>query len=402
MTIKRILLLQTGAFSHTNASLREGLRREFAGAEVRVVDLYRPIKQSRARKLALAAQALADYGLDLARRKRYAYDAVFGSRYAFDLMKGEALRAHREWPADLTLQTQSLYDLSGPAAPHFVYTDHTYATCRSYPAYGRAQWAPPRPDWLIALERRIYERAAAVFTMSHNVARDLREFYGLAASRVACVNAGPNADLATLRSSPGSLERYQAQQILYVGKAAAWQRKGGEHLLQAFRLVRGRLPEARLVVVGAHLPAAPGVQALGPVPPQEVARYFASSSLFCMPSQLEPFGIVFIEAMHAALPVVAYDLGATPDFVVPGETGSLVAPGRIEALADALVALLREPRRCQALGVNARALAAAAYTWDWTTARIAERMRAELGIARPAAARLAGGETPAQAIQALG
>jgi glycosyltransferase involved in cell wall biosynthesis len=88
--------------------------------------------------------------------------------------------------------------------------------------------------------------------------------------------------------------------------------------------------------------------------------------------------------------------------VVPGETGSLVAPGRIEALADALVALLREPRRCQALGVNARALAAAAYTWDWTTARIAERMRAELGIARPAAARLAGGETPAQAIQALG
>ena len=65
----------------------------------------------------------------------------------------------------------------------------------------------------------------------------------------------------------------------------------------------------------------------------DVARLMAAADVYAMPSFDEPFGLVYLEAMAMALPVVALDNGGTPEVVEHGRSGLLSAPGDIEALA---------------------------------------------------------------------
>ena len=67
------------------------------------------------------------------------------------------------------------------------------------------------------------------------------------------------------------------------------------------------------------------------------------------------------EAMAAELPVVASRVGGIPELVVHGETGLLVPPGDAEALAKAVVALLKEPIVGRQLGANGGQRAAQNY-----------------------------------------
>jgi glycosyltransferase involved in cell wall biosynthesis len=65
--------------------------------------------------------------------------------------------------------------------------------------------------------------------------------------------------------------------------------------------------------------------------------------------------------MASGVPVVASRVGATPEVVVEGETGLLVAPGRADALAEAMVAVLGDPDRARALGDAGRVRALARW-----------------------------------------
>jgi glycosyltransferase involved in cell wall biosynthesis len=75
----------------------------------------------------------------------------------------------------------------------------------------------------------------------------------------------------------------------------------------------------------------------------------------------EPFGRVVIEAMAASRPVVAYDWGGPHEIMVSGETGLLVPPGDIGHLSAAVLSLLRDPEKRQAMGAAGRARAAGHY-----------------------------------------
>src|SRR5581483_8558189 len=57
----------------------------------------------------------------------------------------------------------------------------------------------------------------------------------------------------------------------------------------------------------------------------------------------EPFGLVMAEAMVQERPVVAFDHGGAAEIVADGETGRLVPPGDVRALAAAMIELLRDP-----------------------------------------------------------
>lgn len=73
-----------------------------------------------------------------------------------------------------------------------------------------------------------------------------------------------------------------------------------------------------------------------------------------VPSLLEPFGLVAIEAMAYGRPVVASRTGGLAEIVVDGETGRLVPPGDPQALAQALEELLGDPRRALWMGEAGR------------------------------------------------
>lgn len=385
--MKRVLLFRQGSFSGINDAVAGGLAAALAPTEMIHVDIHRELK---ARRLLLAANLVAagwEYGWDLLRRRRDLDDAFFSTRLLFDAVRRIALDAHRRYAPDCSLQTQSMFDCSAAGTPHFVYTDHTYRSCAEYPDYGRAIWAPVRRAWLIELESGVYRHAQRVFTMSSNVERTLVREYGLASDRVECVGAGTASDAMqdVLSRIPLTFERYRAKRILFVGRE--WARKGGPELLDAFRLVRPAHPDARLRIVGCRPPVNDdGVDVVGEADADEVRRHFAAASVFCLPSRTEPFGLVFLEAMAAGLPVVARSLGAAPDLVEP-ETGVLIPPAAgSSALAEALVQLLSDPGRCLQLGHRARSTLSARYSWRMACAAMARGMRAATDSERTAAA----------------
>jgi glycosyltransferase involved in cell wall biosynthesis len=76
--------------------------------------------------------------------------------------------------------------------------------------------------------------------------------------------------------------------------------------------------------------------------------------VFVHPGDPEPFGLVNIEAMAMAKPVVAFAHGALPEIVVDGQTGILVPPGDEVAMAESIVGLLGDPRKRALMGRAAR------------------------------------------------
>lgn len=102
------------------------------------------------------------------------------------------------------------------------------------------------------------------------------------------------------------------------------------------------------------------VRLVGYVP--SLPRFYAAATLAAMPSWEEPFGLVALEAMAMARPVVATRAGGVPEFITDGEVGLLIPPRDPTALADAILRLLADPARAAAMGRAGRARVEACYS----------------------------------------
>jgi phosphatidylinositol alpha-mannosyltransferase len=146
--------------------------------------------------------------------------------------------------------------------------------------------------------------------------------------------------------------------IVFVGRPDP--RKGLPVLLEALR----RLPaEVTLDLVGPQGEFGPRVRAHGPAGDATRRELLARADVLCAPSLGgESFGVVLLEAMASALPVVASDI---PGYraVLPGECGRLVPPGDAGALAAALAQLLADADLRARLGGAGRR-DCARYDWD--------------------------------------
>jgi len=96
------------------------------------------------------------------------------------------------------------------------------------------------------------------------------------------------------------------------------------------------------------------VRYVGPVFGAAKDELFARHDLFVFPTSRDTFGLVLLEAMQHGLPVVTTTVGAIPEVVVEGETGFLVTPDDVPALADRLARLAAEPDLRRQMGVAAR------------------------------------------------
>jgi glycosyltransferase involved in cell wall biosynthesis len=116
------------------------------------------------------------------------------------------------------------------------------------------------------------------------------------------------------------------------------------------------------------------VSFLGVVPHADVPAVMSAADVFVTTSELTNMAIPTCEALVCGVPVVAYDVGDTAKVVVPDETGVLVENGNPSRLADALAALINEPKKRARLGQNARKFARDNFTsWE-------DRIRAEMTI----------------------
>lgn len=111
---------------------------------------------------------------------------------------------------------------------------------------------------------------------------------------------------------------------------------------------------------------------LGALPPAGVAALLARGSLLLWPGCGEAYGLAYLEAQAAGLPVVAYRVAGVPEVVSEAAGGTLVAAGDTEALAAAVARLLADPVGTAKLGAKARAMVAARHSFPAASARLGD------------------------------
>jgi len=167
--------------------------------------------------------------------------------------------------------------------------------------------------------------------------------------------------------------------ILFVGRPE--KRKGLKHLLAAYKQVKKELPNTRLIVVGpgnkrryeklVNKASLEDVVFKGYVSDEDLPRYYRTCDLFCTPATgEESFGIVLLEAMAAAKPIVASQIEGYASVLDHEVEGLLVPPGDEQALADTLIRLLSDSALRQEMGTRGRQKAEE-YSWQ----NIAQRLQ---------------------------
>lgn len=224
----------------------------------------------------------------------------------------------------------------------------------------------PEVPLLGALKYRAYD---AIVAISGAVRRQLLAD-GVPAARLSVIHSA--VDPATCQAD-GPREAFLAEFGLHAGQrvvmavAQLIPRKGIGLLLEAWPMIRHACPDARLLIFGSG----PLEATLRPVAGlggtvtfagqrEHVRRLIGHADLVVHPALREGLGVSLIEAQAAGVAVVAFASGGVPEVVVDGETGLLVPAGDTAALATAVIALLDDPNRRQALGrAGARRIRAA-------------------------------------------
>jgi glycosyltransferase involved in cell wall biosynthesis len=187
------------------------------------------------------------------------------------------------------------------------------------------------PLWRGLLRRMLLSpRCLAIRCMSEACRRSLTLEFGPAAGAKSEVHY-PQIAQAPAAQTPRALrEAWDGPRFLFVG--TQFEIKGGAALLRAFHKVHAAVPTARLDVV-THLPAARfalaeqlGV-AVHPASLDRAAlwqRFFSQADVLVLPTFVESFGMVALEALAHGLAVVATDLYALPEMVKDGVNGALL------------------------------------------------------------------------------
>ncbi len=172
-----------------------------------------------------------------------------------------------------------------------------------------------------------------------------------------------------------------ANELIFVGRLV--EKKGVPYLLQAITLVRERFPNVHLSIIGdgplrkeledltVGLRIEENISFLGAVTQSELPRLYASTAIVIVPSIVarsgdqEGLGLVTVEAMGCGCAVVASDLLAIRDVVIPGENGLLAEPANSKSIAEKIIYLLEDETRLKRLQTVARASVLEKFDWEF-------------------------------------
>nr|WP_231707319.1 glycosyltransferase [Arthrobacter sp. zg-Y919] len=287
-----------------------------------------------------------------------------------------------------------------------VHTFHALGTVKKR-HQGAEDTSPPERTWL---EPSVGRRADRVLATCSDEVFELKAI-GVPGNRISVAPCG--VDLSLFASEGPAEPRRRRHRIAAVGRLVP--RKGVDLAIQALALLRDEgLDDVELLIVGgssdcAGLESDPEARRLldlarslgvedrvllrGQVPREQMPAVLRSADAVVCAPWYEPFGIVPLEAMACAVPVVASAVGGLIDTVVHGKTGLHVPPRDPAALAAALSELLQNPRYARRLGAAGRQRAAARYSWDRVALDTEKAYQLALGTAaRPVRLQPLGGK----------
>ncbi|AKJ14974.1 glycosyl transferase [Streptomyces incarnatus] len=267
-----------------------------------------------------------------------------------------------------------------------VQTYHALGTVKKR-YQGAADTSPPQR---LAIEEAVgHECARIIATCSDEVA-ELKAM-GLDEERISVVPCGVDPDRFT--PAPGARPAGARRRLLAVGRLVP--RKGFDRAIRAL----ASIPDAELLVAGGPEADLLGIDTearrlrtlageygvsdrvtlLGGVGRARMPRLMAGADLVLSLPRYEPFGIVPLEAMACATPVVATAVGGQLDTVVDGTTGVLVPADDDYDLGAVVRSLLADPDRLARYGAAGRERVLTHYTWD----RVADGVAGVYGAVAP-------------------
>jgi len=251
---------------------------------------------------------------------------------------------------------------------HYVSTQSIYATLLSYffnfklivSIHGLGlQSLPRRPAYIHWIYRWVLRRAGYITSCSQALLNDAKERVGGIENKSVVIHNCVNAGNFTCQN-PFIHER---PYILTIGNFHAY--KGIDLLIMAFaRFYEERNVDLFIAGEGAkrkkleELMQALGVEErvhfFGTADDDEKIALLNGCEFFVLPSRIEPFGIVILEAMAAQKAVIAADVDGIPEIIKDGVNGLLVEPKNDKALASAIVRLLEDRQLRDTLASNGR------------------------------------------------
>jgi glycosyltransferase involved in cell wall biosynthesis len=330
---------------------------------------------------AMATKAkVHDLGVHLSRWERAAYKAAFtrrrGNRWVTEWkrsplfereVKARVRRALNARPCDVLIQVQ---DLATFPVPFLILQDLSYdVLLQQFERHGQVPHFPGLGlDMIRRLRDRqlaIYEQAAGLLAMSNWFARTLHEVSGVPEEKIAVVPPGRTARIST--QQPCFRDRPR-RRLLMVGKD--FLTKGGDLVIAAVRNLRNSgMGDLTVTVAGPSVwplagPIPDWVDFRGRISATEVAHLFQSHDLLVMPSRMEGFGIVFVEALAHGMPVVARDAFAMTE-IVRQTGGGVLVPDNDDPhqLAIAVAHALDDDALYEHCAANAAAVAEY-FSWD--------------------------------------
>jgi glycogen(starch) synthase len=258
--------------------------------------------------------------------------------------EGIAFLLDKQWPLVVSLQT----------------TLHFWL--QSHPEYQtNKQWLSTLGNPILNLERELMTKASAIRAISQAIANVIEKAYQFSfdTKTTNVVPLGLTSSLLKKQKIAQTSDR--ELEILFVGRLEP--RKGIDILLNAIPHVLQKAPRTRVRIIGddikmkttgkSHkehfLSSHTGKQWVeqvtfeGRVDDETLQAAYASCDIFVAPSRFESFGLVFLEAMRQAKPVIGCLAGGMPEIISHGVNGLLVQPGEAEELAKAMLHLLESP-----------------------------------------------------------
>lgn len=311
----------------------------------------------------------------------------FAEPYTFGRRAAKYLRQHRD-NYDLVHDNQSLsygmLDIQAMGIP-LVTTLHHPITSDLRIALGAAKnWRERllirRWHSFLNMQKKVVKKLRNIVTVSDCSRQDIARDFGLQPAGISLVHNG--IDTQVFRPLP-DIER-NPQRLMATCSADA-PLKGLRYLLRAYAQLLRDWPDLELLLVSKPNPGgateqlvhklgiADRVRFVNGISTEQMVRYYAEAAIAVVPSVYEGFGLPAGEAMACGVPVVSTDGGALPEVV--GDAGVIVPAKDVDALADAIDDLLRDPDRRAELGARGKRRIDETFCWNVCAREMTEYYR---------------------------